>query len=189
MEIPQEVIENRVLIVKPDTDLELIMSVDHYNHRMAQARKQMRGILLLERIFFLLNVTLLVAIGVIGIKTGGVFILEPRIEWLETASLVAFVAGFVWFGMIKRNFIMTALFSVLLIFMDLRCAILIGVNAVLVIFHELKLSKLKNRQGFPLFRNIHIEKEIKKEDIIPPAVPEQVLEEKNEIPLDKSEEK
>ena len=175
MEIPQEIIDSRVLIVKPDTDLELILSVEHYNGRMVQARKQMRGLIRLERILLFLNVTLLVTIGVIGIRTGGVFIFEPRIEWLETASLAVFVAAFLWFGLIKRNFIVLTLFSALLIFMDLRGGIITLVNIVITALHELKLRNVKDIQGFPFFRSIHIER---KNDA--PA--------KNlELPIDKSE--
>ena len=178
MEIPQEIIDSRVLTVKPDTELELIISVEYYNSRMALHRKQILGIFRLERIFFLLNVTLLIAIGVIGIRTGGVFIFEPRVEWLEYTVLGLYVAAFVWFGMIKRNLIALTAFSILLIFMDVRCLIMAVVNIVLTVFHEIKLRGLKGRQGFPMFRSIHIEK-----------APEQTVQENSEIPLDKSEQK
>ena len=172
MEIPQEIIDNRVLIVKPDTDLELILSVEHYNSRMASARRQMRDVLRLERLYFLLNVTLLVAIGVVGIKTGGVFVLKPRIEWLEYTSLGLYAAAFVWFGLIKRNFIVLTLFSLLLIFMDLRCVIMAVINIVIAVIHWIKLRNAKGRQGFPLFRSIHIEQEVKKA----PEAPEKAAE-------------
>ena len=167
MEIPQEIIDNRVLIVKPDTDLELILSVEHYNSRMASARRQMRDVLRLERLYFLLNVTLLVAIGVVGIKTGGVFVLKPRIEWLEYTSLGLYAAAFVWFGLIKRNFIVLTLFSLLLIFMDMRCVIMAAINVAITVPHEIKLRNAKGRQGFPLFRSIHIEQEVKKAPELP----------------------
>lgn len=178
MEIPQEIIDSRVLTVKPGTELELILSVEYYNSRMALNRKRMLGVLRLERIYFLLNVTLLVTIGVIGIRTGGKFIFEPRVEWLEYTALGLFAAAFVWFGMIKRNLIALTAFSILLIFMDVRCLIMAAVNIVLTVFREIKLHGLKSRQGFPLFRNIHIEK-----------APEQTVQENSEIPLDKSEQK
>ena len=181
MEIPQEVIDSRVLMVSPDTDLELILSVEYYNGRMARSRKQMRTLLMLERLFLMLNVTLLIAVGVIGIKTGGVFILKPRVEWLEYAVLGLFTAAFLWFGMIKRNLVALTLFSIPLIFMDLRCVIMAVVNIVITVFHEIKLHNVRNKQGFPLFRSIHIERENK--------APEQASKEILEIPLDKSGEK
>ena len=167
MEIPQEVIDSRVLTVKPGTELELILSVEHYNSRMALNRKQMLGVLRLERIFMLLNITLLVTIGVIGIRTGGKFLFEPRVEWLEYASLGLFAAAFVWFGMIKRNLPALTAFSGLLIFMDVRCVIIAAVNIVITVFHEIKLRGLKGRQGFPLFRSIHIERETPKPSELP----------------------
>lgn len=185
MEIPQEIIDSRVLIVKPDTDLELIMSVDHYNSRMAFSRKQMRSVIRLERIFFLLNIALLIAIGMIGIKTGGVFIFEPRIEWLEYTVLGLFAAAFFWFGLIKRNFIVLTVFSVLLIFMDLRCLIMAGINVVLAVFHWTKLHNVKNKQGYPFFRPIHIERA----NEAAPDTPEQAVEKILKLPLDKFGEK
>lgn len=185
MEIPQEILDNRVLIVKPDTDLELIISVEHYNSRMALCRRQVRGVIRLERVFFLLNITLLIVIGVIGIRTGGVFVFEPRIEWLEYTVLGLYAAAFVWFGIIKHNFIALTAFSILLIFMDMRCAIIAAVNIVITVFHEVKLYNVKGKQGFPLFRNIHIERENEKT----PNATEETMEENFKIPLDKSGEK
>ena len=181
MEIPQEIIDSRVLTVKPDTEPELIISVEYYNGRMALHRKQMLGIFRLERVFFLLNVTLLIAIGVIGIRTGGRFIFEPRVEWLEYTVLGLYVAAFVWFGLIKHNFIVLTAFSILLIFMDLRCVIMAAINIVITVLHEIKFHDLKGKQGFPLFRSIHIERENK------PS--EQAAKENIKIPLDKSGEK
>ena len=180
MEIPQEILDSRVLTVKPDTELELVLSVEHYNSRMALYRRQIRSALSLEKLFFLLNVTLLIAIGVIGIKTGGMFVFEPRIEWLEYTSLGLFAAAFVWFGLIKHNFIALTAFSILLIFMDVRCVIMAVLNIVITVFHEIKMRDVSSKQGFPFFMSIHIERGSEK-------APEQAAEENLKIPLDKSE--
>lgn len=185
MEIPQEILDSRVLIVKPDTDLELIISVEHYNSRMSFSRRQMRSVLRLERIFLLLNVTLLMTIGLIGIRTGGVFLFDPRVEWLEYTSLGVFAAAYVWFGLIKRNFIVLTVFSLLLIFMDLRCWIMALINVLLAAFHWVKLHNVKNRQGYPFFRTIHIERGNENT----PKTPEQAVEEMLKKPLDKFGEK
>ena len=189
MEIPQEIIDNRVLIVKPDTELELILSVEHYNSRMSLYRRQMRNVIRLEHVFFMLNIAMLVTIGVIGIRTGGVFIFEPRVEWLENAALGLFVAAFFWFGLIKRNFIVRTLFSVLLIFMDARCGIIAVLDILLTVFHEMMLSNVKSRQGFPFFRSIHIERKNEKAPAAAGQASEQAINEILKIPLDKSGEK
>ena len=189
MEIPQEILDNRVLIVKPDTDLELILSVEHYNSRMAFSRKQMKSMIRLERIALLLNVTILIAIGVIGIRTGGVFVFEPRIEWLEYTVLGLYVAAFFWFGLIKRNFIVLTLFSALLIFMDVRCVIMAVLNGVLSVLHVIKQRDVKARQGYPFFRSIHIERGNGKASAVPEQSSEQAINEILKIPLDKSGEK
>lgn len=180
MEIPQEILDSRVLTVKPDTELELVLSVEHYNSRMALYRRQIRSALSLEKLYFLLNVTLLIAIGVIGIKTGGMFVFEPRIEWLEYTSLGLFAAAFVWFGLIKHNFIALTAFSILLIFMDVRCVIMAVLNIVITVFHEIKMRDVSSKQGFPFFMSIHIERGGEK-------ALEQAAEENLKIPLDKSE--
>ena len=175
MEIPQEVLDSRVLIVKPDTELELIISVEHYNSRMELRRRQMRSLIRLERAIILLNVTLLITVGVIGIGTGGVFILKPRIEWIEYTVLGLFIAAFFWFGVIKRNFVVLTLFALLLILMDARCGIIAGVDAVLGAVHWVKYRDIKGTQDYPFFRSIRIERETDKS-----------AQKKSEIPLDKS---
>lgn len=158
MKIPQEVIDSRILTAYLNTDPELVISVENYNRKMENARKLMRSKIMLERIFLLLNIVLLIAVGIIGIKTGGVFILNPRAEWLEYAALVLFVAAFFFFGVKKRNTIAVTAFSVPLIFMDLRCAAMIAVNVVLTVFHQKKLRDVRRREGYPYFTRIHIEK-------------------------------
>lgn len=185
MEIPKEIVDNRVLVVTPDTDLELIISVEHYNSRMALGRRQMLGLMRLGRIFLLLNVTLLMTVGVIGIKTGGVFLFEPRVEWLEYTAIGLYAAAFVWFGLIKRNLIVLTAFSFLLIFMDVRCGIMVAVNILFAVIHGVKQYNVRNRQGYPLFRSIHIERENGKAS----DVHGQTENENFEKTLDKSKEK
>lgn len=163
MEIPQEVIDSRVLTVYPDTDPELVFSVEGYNKKMVENQKQKRKLKLLEQIFLMLNIAMPIIVGVIGLKAGGMFIIKPRIEWLEVAVLILFAAAYVFFGMIKRNLIAVTAFSVPLVIMDLRCILMVGVNVVLTVF-DVKYGRiLARQQGYPNFARIHIEKKNRKE--------------------------
>lgn len=158
MKIPQEVIDNRIFTAYLDTDPELVISVENYNRKMENARKIMRSKIMLERIFLLVNIVMLIAVGIIGIKTGGVFILNPRVEWLEYVSLGLYIAAIFFFGMKKRNFIVLTAFTIPLIFMDLRCVAMVAVNIVITVFHQKKLFEVKCKEGYPYFTKIHIEK-------------------------------
>lgn len=157
MEIPQEVIDSRVLMVDADTDPELVFMVEAYNKKMADNLKQKRKLKLLESIFLMLNIAMPIIVGMIGLKAGGMFIIKPRIEWLEIAVLLLFLAGYVFFGLIKRNLIAVTCFSLPLIIMDFRCVLMVGVNIVLTAF-DVKYGKiLKTLEGYPRFAGIHIE--------------------------------
>lgn len=163
MEIPQEVIDSRVLTVDTDTDPELVFSVEGYNKRMFDNQKQKRKLKLLESVFLMLNIAMPIIVGIIGLKDGGMFIIKPRIEWLEAAVLILFLAGYIFFGMIKRNLIAVTAFSVPLIIMDLRCVLMVGVNVVLTAF-DVKYGRiLKSLQGYPNFARIRVEKKSGKE--------------------------
>lgn len=162
MEIPQEVLDSRVLTVYSDTDPELVFSVENYNKRMVDNQKQKRKLKLLESVFLMLNIAMPIIVGIIGLKDGGMFIIKPRIQWLEVAVLILFVAAYVFFGMIKRNLIAVTAFSVPLVIMDFRCILMVGVNVVLTVF-DVKYGRiLKTLRGYPNFTRIHIEKKNKK---------------------------
>lgn len=163
MEIPQEVLDSRVLTVYTDTDPELVFLVESYNKRMVDNQKQKRKLKMLESIFLMLNIAMPIIVGIIGLKAGGMFIIKPRIEWLEVAVLILFLAAYIFFGMIKRNLIAVTAFSVPLIIMDFRCILMVGVNVVLTAF-DVKYGRiLTTLQGYPNFARIHIEKKNCKE--------------------------
>lgn len=161
MKIPQEVIDSGKFTAYPDTDPELVISVENYNRKMELARLQKLRLRLLERIFLLLNVSLLIIPGML--PEGVIFILNPRIVWLEWAALAMYAAAFFCFGIWRKNYIAVTIFSVLLLLCDARYGLMIVVNAVLTVFHEKGLRMIKGREGYPNFRMIRIEKKNCKE--------------------------
>lgn len=158
MEIPQEIIDSGTFTVNSDTDPELIIRVEKYNEEMRENRRNKLRIRMFGSFFLALNIGMPIIIGIIGIKAGGMFILNPRVEWLETGSLILFVLAFVFFGMIKRNIIAVTAFSVPLIFADLRCALMVGINIVLTVFYVKYGRILKKQRGYPRFPIIRIVK-------------------------------
>ena len=156
MEIPQEVLDSGVCTVYLNSDPELLISVELYNERMGIARKFARKIFLLEKAFLALNIAMPIVFGMM--PTGVIFLINPRIEWLEWAALGTFAAAYLIFGLLRRNFIAVTIFSALLLLMDARCALLLGVNIILTVFREKGVRTLKRTQGFPRYRKIQIEK-------------------------------
>lgn len=158
MIIPQEVLESRVCEVYSDTDPELLMSLELYNRRMLDNRLKKRRLAMFGSVILSLNVVMLVIIGIIGMKAGGKFLLEPRTEWLEIAALAVFAAAFVYFGLVKRNFIVLTAFSALLIFMDIRCVIITGADILLTVFYMVRSRAVAGLTGYPDFYGIHVKK-------------------------------
>lgn len=156
MEIPQEVIESGVCTIYPDTDPELLIRVEKYNERMGIARRFRRKLWLLERAFLALNITMPLVFGMM--PRGVIFILDPRIEWLEWTALGVFAAVYLIFGLLRRNIIAVTAASSLLLLTDFRCALMLGVDIILTVFREKGLRTLKNAEGFPRFAAIMIEK-------------------------------
>lgn len=156
MKIPKEVLESGVCTVYPDTDPELIFSVENYNYKMVTARRFGRKLWILERVFLALNIGMPIIFGMM--PTGVIYVINPRLEWLEWAALGTFVAAYLVLGLFMRNFIAVTIASALLILTDARCALLLGVDVVLTVFREKAVRTLKNAEGYPLFRPIKIEK-------------------------------
>lgn len=156
MEIPQEVLKSGVCTVYPDSDPELIFSVENYNYKMVTARRFARKLWILERVFLALNIGMPIIFGMM--PTGVIYVINPRLEWLEWAALGTFVAAYLVLGLFFRNFIAVTIASSLLILTDARCALILGVNIVLTVFREKAVPTLKNAEGYPLFRLIKIEK-------------------------------
>ena len=156
MEIPQEVLDSGVCTVYLNSDPELLISVEMYNERMGIARKFRRKIFLLEKAFLTLNIAMPIVFGMM--PTGVIFLINPRIEWLEWAALGVFAAAYLIFGLWRRNFIAVTIFSALLLLMDARCALMVGVDIVLTVFREKGVRTLKRAEGYPRFSKIQIEK-------------------------------
>lgn len=161
MEIPQEVLESGACTVYLNTDPELVFSVENYNNKMAIARKFGRKVWLLERVFLALNIGMPIIFGMM--PTGVIYLINPRIEWLEWAALGTFAAAYLLFGLWRRNFIAVTIASALLILTDARCSLMLGVDIVLTVFREKGIRTLKKAEGFPFFRPIKIEKKDCKE--------------------------
>lgn len=156
MEIPQEVLESGVCTVYLNTDPELLFSVESYNNKMAIARKFRRKVWLLERVFLTLNIGMPIIFGMMPM--GVIYLINPRMEWLEWTALGAFAAAYLVFGLLRRNFIAVTIASALLLLTDARCALMVGVDIVLTVFREKGVKTLKSAEGFPFFRPIKIEK-------------------------------
>lgn len=161
MEIPQEVLESGVCTVYLNTDPELLISVEKYNERMLIARKFRRKVFLLEKAFLALNIGMLIIFGMM--PTGVIYLINPRLEWLEWTALGVFAAVYLVFGLWRRNFIAVTAASALLLLTDVRCALMLGVDIVLMVFREKGVRTLKKAEGFPFFRPIQIEKKDCKE--------------------------
>ena len=117
------------------------------------------------------------------IPNGVIFLLNPRIVWLENTISILFVVAFFVFGLWRRNLIAVTAFSALLLLADARYALLIGVNIVLTVFHEKNKRIVKSSAGYPTFLRIHIEKKNCKEP------KKQNNENNSDFPIDKSSEK
>lgn len=161
MEIPQEIIKSRHFTAYLDTDPELLFLVEIYNEKMKTARRQFRSLLRLENVFLTLNIAALIILGMI--PSGGIFLFDPRIVWLEWTALGVFAAAFLYFGIWKRNFIAMTAFSALLLLTDARFAVMLAVNAVLAVIHGKNRRVIASREGYPFFAGIHIEKKNCKE--------------------------
>lgn len=156
MKIPQEIINSRRYTVCGDADPELLISVELYNARMTESRKRFRGLMRFEMMFLALELAVLVVVGMI--PTAGVFLIKPRILWLEWAAFGAFAAAYICFGLWKRSFIALTAFSALLILADARLAVLFVLNIVLTAVRESRLRYIKSLEGYPLFAGIRVEK-------------------------------
>ncbi|MDE6731835.1 MAG: hypothetical protein K2J77_03035 [Oscillospiraceae bacterium] len=162
MNIPQDVLESGVCTISPDTDPELVFSVESYNNKMAIARRFRRKVWLLERVFLALNIGMPIIFGMM--PTGVIYVINPRITWLEWAALGTFVGVYLIFGLFARNLVVVTIASALLILTDARCALLVGINIVLAVFYQKGKKTLKSAEGYPKFRTIRIEKKDDKAD-------------------------
>ncbi len=181
MDIPKEVLDSGVLTVYTNTDPELVSAVEKYNEQMVLNQEMKRNLRWLENIFLILNIGLLIIPGMI--PNGVIFLLNPRIVWLENTISILFVVAFFVFGLWRRNLIAVTAFSALLLLADARYALLIGVNIVLTVFHEKNKRIVKSSAGYPTFLRIHIEKKNCKEP------KKQNNENNSDFPIDKSSEK
>ena len=179
MEIPQEVLDSGVLTAYTNTDPELVSAVQEYNEQMVLNQKKKRSLKWLGNIFLILNLGLLIIPGMIK---GAIYLINPRIVWIENTACILFIVAFFVFGLWRRNLIAVTSFSALLLLADARYAFLIAVNIALTVIYEKNKRIVKSSTGYPTFLRIHIEKKNCKE-------PKKNNENNSDFPIDKSSEK
>lgn len=150
----KEARESGILTVYTDTDPQLERAVKEYNQTMSECRFKMKRVRELETAFFVLN----------PIVTAGLLFLgsSPSRYMGSPASivvLIAFAAVFLYFMIPKKKPLVPTAVSVLLIYFDVRFAILTAADVILTVWHNAVLKPLEQTDGYPVFADIGIKYE------------------------------
>lgn len=145
-----------ILTVYTDTDPQLEREVKEYNKMMSDCRKKMKRVRELEGAYFILNPVVILPVLFFDPFTSNTIQLG---NLGPTAVLIIFAAAFLYFTIPKKNLVIPTAVSVLLLFLDIKFAILTAADIILAVWHTRLLKRLKQIDGYPRFTDILIKYE------------------------------
>lgn len=148
--VDEKTIKNSYFVVYLDTDEEKVKEVKAYNDRMGQLRIKKKALEEIEFGYILVN--LLVIVGVVSTNFGE-FFAKPVVS---AVILIFEIVFYVLFGILKRNFFISTVFTIPLIFLSPIFAILTVTDILLCFLHKRYVDFLKKQTGYPLFNDIEL---------------------------------
>jgi hypothetical protein len=150
MNIPDEIIKKGSIIIYNDSDREIIKDIDEYNKYMGDCRIKMKRVDEIKFGYIALNP--LVISAMIAAEAASVFS-HPV---LAIVLLAAYSIIFVIFTLFKDNLVVSTIATVLLLILDLRFAILLIADIVLLVIHDYIEKPLKSQLSYPIFSDINV---------------------------------
>lgn len=150
MNISDETIKKGSIIIYNDSDREIIKDIDEYNKYMGDCRIKMKRVGEIKFGYTLLNP--IVICGMIAAEAASVFS-NPA---LAIVVLAVYSIIFVIFTLFKENLVVSTIATVLLLILDLRFAILLIADIVLVLIRNYIEKPLVCQLNYPIFSDIRI---------------------------------
>jgi len=149
MNIPEEAIEKGSITFYKDTDEELINAVNAYNKKMSELRTQKKHTEMITAVFLLINP--LVSLAIAAASAGKVFG-----SALSATIFLAFLAVYVYFGIIRKNLFIVSAASAAAYFVSPIFILLTLTDLLLWFMHRNYDKPLREMAEYPLFNDISI---------------------------------
>lgn len=148
--IPEEVIRCGYVTLYADDKYTIEKDVDRYNEYITECRATQKKAAQIRLGYLIMNP---LAIAVLTIFDFGAVFYRGA---LSCSMLAIYLASFVLFAGIKRNLILAAAVSPVLLILDIRFISLLIVNALFAFFYEKIESPLRSHITYPSFYTIDI---------------------------------
>lgn len=149
MNIPEEAIEKRSITFYRDTDKELINAVNAYNKKKSGLRTQKKHAEMITAVFLLINP--LVSLAIAAASADKVFG-----SALSAAIFLAFLAVYVYFGIIRKNLLAVSAASAAAYFVSPIFILLTLTDLLLWFMHRNYDKPLREMAEYPIFSDINI---------------------------------
>ncbi|MCH5324325.1 MAG: hypothetical protein J1E39_03840 [Eubacterium sp.] len=153
MHIPEEAIKKGKITIYADTDYKTVRAAEEHNRHMSECRIKRKRMQELEYGYLIFNLVIVVGLPTVD---GGKMFSDPLVS---IVILLANAAAYFIFAVMKRNFLISTIFTALLMVLDLRFGILTAVDVVLFLIHKRFDKELRAEPGYPLFQDILIKYE------------------------------
>lgn len=150
MELPEDVLEKGRITIYRDTPFELVKAAEEYNEHLKKCRKKSGLIVKIEVYYIVLN-------GVLGLLLTALSIAvlyELPVIYIPIILLNLF--SYVFFTVLKRNFLFSIICTVLLVVVNLLFLILVAMDFLLFFMHRHIRSELKKEPAYPAFAELQV---------------------------------
>lgn len=148
--MPEEAIRDGIVTIYADDDLSIEKDVKLYNKYIGECRIQKKEAGYARGGFWAANPVLLFGITFVNVNTA---FRRGALAW---CVLGLFVAAFVYFAIMKQNFIFAAAVTPVLLLLDIMFLSLVILNALLAFLYERYDRPLRDHPTYPVFYEINI---------------------------------
>jgi hypothetical protein len=149
MNIPDEIIKKGSIVIYNDSDREIIKDIDEYNKHMGDCRIKMKRADEIKFGYTVLNPLISVVLAAQAVSASS----HPI---LAIILLAVYFTIFVIFTLYKCNLVVSTIAVVFLLILDLRFAILLIADIILLVMHNYLENPLKSESSYPVFSDINI---------------------------------
>ena len=148
--MPEEAIRSGRIDMYADDDLQIERDVKIYNKYIGECRILKKDAFYVKGAFYVVNPLFLIGLMLLNMTT--VF----RHGALAYFMLGLFVAAFVYFAVMKNNFILAAAVTPVLLVLDIMFLSLVVLNALLAFLFEKYDRPIRDHPTYPVFFEVEI---------------------------------
>ena len=150
MELPEEALKKGRITIYNDTPHEVVSAAEKYREHVDKCRKRSQFVEEIEFGYLVMNLILGLLLTALSAERAA------EMLYVSLPIILLNIFGYIFFGVIKRNFLFSTLCTALFIVISLLFIIVVIADFVLFFMHKHITEELKKEPGYPAFAHFQV---------------------------------